>query len=415
MASGAQNLGNNFTTRTDRTSEKAPEVKKVISTLRAFVTKFSNDWSMSFAGLLAYGLLTAMVPIAIAIFGIFGLILGSDSSLTQSIIHSLGTIVPGAATQQAITLALKQLNQQAGLLVIIAIALATFGGSRLFISIESCLDIIYRVPLRTFVPQNLMAFGMLLLFVILVPIMIFMAGAPTLLLSLLSSNPALTSIPFFHTVATNEVTIYLGSILGGVIVNFILFEAIYFIVPNQHLSWRNSWKGALFSAVALQLFLILFPLYARFGLHSYSGQIGFAVVLLLFFYYFAVILTLGAEINAFFFEHIQPLPHDLATTISQLKEQAQGDQATPATPLANAQQAEHAKAEQIQMTQNTEEQPVASDTKKHHLFARKDQKREKGKTQGSATSSKLMAVAEVVIGSTVAMVVGWLQIRHRGK
>src|SRR6267142_4278854 len=177
MAGEMQNMRNDFRTNTSRLFEKMPDLKKVIATLQAFIAKFSNDWSMSFAGLLAYSLLTAMVPIAIALVGIFGLILG-NSSLTQSIIQSLGNIVPGSATQQAIDLALKQIHQQAGILVILAIVLAVFGGSRLFIAIEACLDIIYRVPVRKFLRQNLMAFGMLLLFVVLIPIMIFMASAP---------------------------------------------------------------------------------------------------------------------------------------------------------------------------------------------------------------------------------------------
>lgn len=48
------------------------------------------------------------------------------------------------------------------------------------------------------------------------------------------------------------------------------------------------------------------------------GQIGFAVILILFFYYFATILILGAQINAYFFEHIPPLPSTLGTYLSEM-------------------------------------------------------------------------------------------------
>jgi hypothetical protein len=42
------------------------------------------------------------------------------------------------------------------------------------------------------------------------------------------------------------------------------------------------------------------------------------VILLLFFYYFATILILGAQINAYFFEHYKPLSEGLGTYLSQM-------------------------------------------------------------------------------------------------
>src|SRR6266700_5511156 len=122
-------------------------VQRDVKPLQVFFTKFSNDWSMTFASTLAYSLLTAMLPIAVAIFGILGLVLGSNSALTHDMTQQLAHIVPtqnpggASATQQAIDLALRQLNKNAGFLVIIAILLALFGGSRLFVTVEGCLDI----------------------------------------------------------------------------------------------------------------------------------------------------------------------------------------------------------------------------------------------------------------------------------
>jgi len=43
--------------------------------IRHFLRKFFNDWSMDFAAMLAYNLLIALVPIAVALFGILGLVL----------------------------------------------------------------------------------------------------------------------------------------------------------------------------------------------------------------------------------------------------------------------------------------------------------------------------------------------------
>ncbi len=288
---------------------------------QAFLQKFGNDWAMNFAGLLAYNLLTAILPIAIALFGILGFFLGGPNN---TFAQALLTRVPGlfgnsnGAIKGILESAITQIQKDAGILLIIAILLAIFGGSRLFITIEGCLDIIYRVRPRTIIRQNIMAILMLILFIVLVPIMFIASTAPAFILSLVNSVPQLKAIPFFSAFTSSYFVTYLAGIASSLIASFILFEAIYFIVPNQKISWRNSWKGALAADVLMVLFLQLFPFYTSNFLKGYSGAIGLAVILILFLYYFAVILMLGAEVNAFFFEHVQPLPNDLVTFVSTM-------------------------------------------------------------------------------------------------
>ena len=67
----------------------------------------------------------------------------------------------------------------------------------------------------------------------------------------------------------------------------------------------------------MQLFLVLFPIYATLFLNNYIGQVGFVLILLLFFYIFMLILLLGAEINAFFAEGIRVPQSDLITEASR--------------------------------------------------------------------------------------------------
>lgn len=71
------------------------------------------------------------------------------------------------------------------------------------------------------------------------------------------------------------------------------------------------------AAVALQIYLILFPFYVTHFMSSYTGTVGFAVILLFFFYYFALILLVGAEVNAFFAEGKRAMPEDLAGMVHQ--------------------------------------------------------------------------------------------------
>ncbi len=277
-------------------------VEKETRPLQEFITKFNNDWSTTLSAALAYNLLMAIFPIAIAILAILGFVLGSLSpaeytQLQGQILHALPVSIP-ASTVKSLT---NQLAKDSSILGIIAVVLALFNGSRLFILIEGIFGIIYHVRQRTVIKQNLMAFGMLILFIILIPIMAFASALPAVVLSILPGSSILA---------------FLTGILGGLLAAYILFQAIYMVVPNQHISFRNSWLGALVAAIALQIYLTLFPLYvARFLAAGPAASLGTAIFLLIFFYYFAVILLLGAEVNAFFLEGVRATPVNLVTLV----------------------------------------------------------------------------------------------------
>lgn len=300
-------------------TKRVHKIQENLTPLQGFLNKFNNDWSMMFASALAYSLLTAIVPILLAILSVLGFILpGIAGYITQHLKLGNDPVLNQAVNLQ-LQLVIKQLHQEAGIIALIAIGTAIFGGSRLFIGLEGCLDIVYRVRPRKIIAQNVIAILMMILFIILVPIMVFAATVPGIIQSIIASNTVIIQIPIFSTIANNALTIWLAGFAGGLIAAFLLFWAIYLIVPNQKITLGSSWPGALVSAFALELFItIVFPFYITHFMGNYAGQAGLAVILLVFFYYFAVILMLGAEVNAYFFGKVQPLPNDLATFVSTM-------------------------------------------------------------------------------------------------
>jgi membrane protein len=284
--------------------------KESAKTLRDFFTKFNNDWVMGFASALAFNLITAILPILVAMIAIVGFTVGRlDPAVEHQLLSHLQSIFPASNT--FLNFAFASLKRSAGLLGIIAVALGLFGGSRLFVSMEGYFDVIYHTRSRTVMAQNMMAFAMMLLFIVLaVPMM------------LASSLPALLQVLLEQTIVGrlpgNGFLFGLLGILVSLCLSWILFVAIYIVVPNQSIRFRKSWPGAVVAAVLLQMYLALFPLYITHFLKSYIGTPGLMVVLLFFLYYFAVILLLGAEINAFFAEHIRVTPDNVAGMIHQL-------------------------------------------------------------------------------------------------
>lgn len=200
------------------------------------------------------------------------------------------------------------------------------------------MTIIYRLPERTFLKQNLLAIGMIFLFVLVIPLMIAASSAPTAFLSFIPGGGG-------------KFGSYVAGLIVSLCVTFIFFEIIYLFVPNKKMTFKTTWCGALVAAVTLELFMVLFPVYVRNFMRDYAGkfpiretfsfkksflivflgQIGFAVILLIFFFYFATILVLGAQINAFFFEQYRPLADGLGTYLSQMYQEygAGGDTTRP--------------------------------------------------------------------------------------
>jgi membrane protein len=257
-----------------------------VKTFGEFWLKFLNDWIPHFACGLAYSLLMAMVPLVVALAATLGFVQGElDHSAQQAFITYLSGLFPAVLGPDILKPALVLLDKNAGWLGFGAIALAFYNGSRLFATMENYFALIYHTPVRSFWRQNVMALVMLLIFLLLVPIMLFASS------------------------------IGLGGFLGGIIASLILFQAIYMIVPNRKISWRKSWRGTLVAVVALQIYACLFPLYIQHFMGNYTGNTGFAIILLLFFYYFALILLIGAEVNAFFAEGVRARPRNIAEMI----------------------------------------------------------------------------------------------------
>lgn len=274
------------------TSERH-EARAAVKTLRGFWKKASNDWIFNLSAMLAYNLLMTIVPILAMLLSIFGLVLGSLSPATeQHFINSITNGLPGG--QAFIQAALKRLAQSSGLFAILTIILSAWFGSRLFITIEQCFGIIFRLPTRKFLLQNAIALLMMLIFVVLIPILLAVSSAP----SFLSSAFVAKLLP--NATAT-RIWLAIATAIAGFIVASALFLVIYAIVPNRPLRVRDAWRGALIAGLLLEIYVVAFPFYAAQFLKpsSYGSTAGFAVLVLVFFYYFGFILLLGAEINSY--------------------------------------------------------------------------------------------------------------------
>jgi len=272
------------------------------------VFKFANDWSMNLASMIAYNLITAIFPILLAVLSLVGLVLRLTAyGHIQDVATAISRVFPREITTSIdLTSLLKSLIDITGPLAIAALLGLLWLGSNLFSNMENAFSIIFRIRGRDLVPQRLMALGMVLLLALLLP------------LSLGAASLVTAGSDWFDRLVPKSVGVVLSYVgpLTSLGVLWLLFLAIYIIVPNFAVRFRQAWPGALAAALLVGLLELLFPLYFRVFLSPntrYGVAAASLLVVIIWLWFFAVITVVGAQINAVFMG-LRATTYDLSRT-----------------------------------------------------------------------------------------------------
>src|SRR5919199_4034857 len=286
-----------------------------MSTIKTFAQKFSNDWSMNMVSLLTCNLLTTIFPLLLAMLTGALYVFGSLSPQAfHAVVTKMSSALPSTVSA-AINLGDLQQNvvRIRGPLALISLAGLVWGGCNLFSSLEDVFSIFFRTQGRAFVPQKLLAMGMVVILAILLP------------LSVAASSLVTANSSAFRAVLPSSLTIVLSIVgpLTSLFVLWVLFLMIYIVVPNTRVPFRTAWRGAAAAAILFALFDLLFPLYFKLFLNG-SGQYGAVaaslVVLLAWLWFFALITVIGAQINSVAMG-IKPTRYNLPRALAREYEQ----------------------------------------------------------------------------------------------
>lgn len=262
-----------------------------------FWQKVSNDWVFNMAAMIAYNMLMSIFPLLLVLIAIAGFIVGTISPASRAqLISSLADALPGGASGAGgaiVTGVANNLTKTAGVSLIVGLVTAIYSGSRLFTLLESAFSVVFRLRARNFIRQNIMAIGMLLLYAILVPVIFLASILPAAVLNAIGPLPGGSAVTGFLVQAAGVVVALLAA--------FLLFGAIYVVVPNRKVHWNEVWKGTLVASVLLLVYELVFPIYQSLLLKpsNYASIGAFAIIILVFFYYFGFIVLLGAEVNSY--------------------------------------------------------------------------------------------------------------------
>ena len=247
---------------------------------------------------LAYYALLSLMPLLLVIISVAGLIFGTKAA-ESGVIQQLQFLM-GAQRASILDALLKGAENKADgvLATIVGLLVLTFGASGVLVELRDALNIIWEVPFRRMsTVHELMGMVRERLWSLATVLGIVVVLTASLLLS--------TAISAVGSITTFLPTIVLNllNMLLSLIATSIVFAAIYKIVPQAPIMWRDVVLGAAVTAVLFALGNFLLGLFL--GKASFSSTYGAAssvVVLAIWIYYSSQIFFLGAEFTKVFAE-----------------------------------------------------------------------------------------------------------------
>jgi membrane protein len=259
---------------------------------RQTFAQFFDDSILLHCAALSYYALFSLAPILIISIAISGFFFGVQASRGEiyTTVRSLFGDAGAHAVEGMVHSAAR--NHHSGVIATwVGLGTLLFGATGVFSQLEQSLNLIWKVkpaPGRTisnFIHQRLLSFSMVLVIGFL------------LLISLVASA------------VLSAVGEFLGSRLpGGAIfwhvANFglsfaiitLLFAAIFKILPDVQLSWRDVTPGAVVTALLFNVGKLLIGLYlGKSTITSSYGAAGSVIIVLLWVFYSSVIIFFGAE------------------------------------------------------------------------------------------------------------------------
>ncbi len=259
------------------------------------VRRFLDAQGPNWATIIAWNLFFALFPMIFLVITVVGLAL-HDPSTRTTVVQQVFAAFPSCRSHQAnggscqIVTALDDFRKSTGIFAIISILGLVWSGASLFSAIENGLNSLFPCKSRDFIPQKVMAIGMVVIFVVMtLPLVV--SGS---VLSLLQSIPGLPG--FLH----GGVAGLLLQVGLGIVDATVLFGVIYFVVPHRKQHIRDIVGGAIAAGVLFELLTLVFPLYFRLVTNSPQWGQTFGLVFVLLFYVFLLsqIIMLGGSINA---------------------------------------------------------------------------------------------------------------------
>lgn len=264
--------------------------------LRDTVTEFFNDNAISRGAALAFYTVFALAPVLLIAIAVAGLAFGRAAA-QGAVVRELSGLM-GKMSAEALQALLRGAFHHPGsgiMATVIGVITLVVTATGVFAELQSSLNAIWKAEPSGFTTTEIVRVRLLSLGLVgalgflLVVSLVFSAG-----LRALGAQVQLIS-EHFQTVLT------VGNVIGSFLLLSLIFAAIYKMLPDRRIAWRDVAVGAVVTALLFTAGKFLISLYIGGSAIATSyGSAGSILVLLLWIYYSAEIFFLGAEFTKVF-------------------------------------------------------------------------------------------------------------------
>jgi membrane protein len=246
------------------------------------MSKFLADRGTHLAAMIAYFALLSFVPLLFLALSLVAL--GGQQSESSYLVEELRRALPASSVDRLLDV-VRSIQEQATSLSIIGGIGLLWAALGFFSVLESAFNIVYGLPNRSFVRQKAL-------------VLLLVAGTLVVLFAALVVGSLGVELARHAGVAGNVLS-YVYALAVSTALIFGLTWTLYYLLTNAALTWRETFPGALFAAVLLQVSFQALPLFIRLttgelvALQAFGGL----VLLLVWLYLMANVLVFGAEIN----------------------------------------------------------------------------------------------------------------------
>lgn len=286
--------------------------KKALASLKSIVMEtvreFLDDDAERLAASLAYYAIFSIAPLLVIVIGVAGFFFGNETAQAE-IVEQVRALV-GNSGAEFVAGILKQAWQpgRSFMATVMGGATLVLGATGAFAQLQGALNRVWGIKpskggLKHFVRKRLVSFSLVLTIGFLLMISLVLSAA------LAATGKYLRdAVPAYYLLINIlNVTIAFG-------VSTFLFAAIYRILPDAEVRWRDTLAGAAATSLLFSLGKTLIGLYlGKMAATSAYGAAGSFVVVLLWVYYSTQILFFGAEFTQVWAQRfgpgIIPKPH----------------------------------------------------------------------------------------------------------
>ncbi len=278
-----------------RPARKSPLRWHAVVLIQETISHWSRDDAPRLAAALAYYAVLATAPLLVISVAVADLVFGQQA-VDGQLARDIQNLVGGQAARAVqATIQSSQRAQAGSVATLLSIATLIFGASSVIVELHDALNLVWDVkpPLKSTWRDDVFRFFKERLFSSLI---IIAAGSLLLVSLLLSASITAIGRLYRALLPTPEWALRSAEFVASFVVVTLLFAAIYKLIPNVPLLWRDVFIGASVTALLFTIGKQMIALYlVRIGFESTYGAAWAVVLLFVWIYYSAQLFFLGAE------------------------------------------------------------------------------------------------------------------------